>query len=187
VFPQQATFFQPRRQASFAPRLYTIAVRPGPNRVLEQMEGAGDVTVIPRRGSLKQDLIRLFSSWQHGATRLGTSRDRVEHQKSPNPEGGIETSLALIRLWTWDEVQQILRTEDEQERERAVALATNYRIVTPVSAAVVLETTEQYQAAGLTPGPKGSLSTVPEPETFILVITGVGLMGWLRWFRRRNV
>ena len=83
---------------------------------------------------------------------------------------------SLIR--SWDRVRQLLKTEGNLGRDRAIALATNYRIVTPVSAAVVLETMEQYQAAGLTPGPPGNLSTVPEPGTFLLVITGVVVLAW---------
>jgi hypothetical protein len=178
VFPQQAIFLQQRRRTADPPYLYTIAVRPGPNRLLEQFEDGKGVTVVPRRGPFKQDLLRLFVSWQHGATRFSTHREKVEHESAPKPDCGAETSLALVRLWAWDKVLQLLRTEGNLGHDQAIALATNYRIVTPVSAAVVLETMEQYQVAGLTPGPPGNLSAVPEPGTFLLVITGVAVLTW---------
>ena len=48
---------------------------------------------------------------------------------------------------------------------------------TPVSGAVVLETKQQYDEAGLQPVPPGSVPTVPEPETWLLIIVALGVLG----------
>jgi hypothetical protein len=43
---------------------------------------------------------------------------------------------------------------------------------------VVLESQEQYQAAGLTPVSPGSVPTVPEPETWAMMIVAALMLGW---------
>lgn len=57
-------------------------------------------------------------------------------------------------------------------------LAQRYQLVTPVSGAVVLETRQQYTDAGLEPVPAGSVPTVPEPETWMLILLVLGLLTW---------
>jgi len=52
-------------------------------------------------------------------------------------------------------------------------MATAYQLVTPVSGAVVLETKEQYEAAGLEPVKPGSVPTIPEPETWAMIIVAL--------------
>ena len=64
--------------------------------------------------------------------------------------GSRQTVQPFLQRWAWaaDQVQQFL---DLGNREAAVKLATKYRLVTPVTGAVVLETDEQFEEAGLTP------------------------------------
>ena len=74
------------------------------------------------------------------------------------------------------------------ERDTATRLAQKYRLVTAGAGAVVLETAEQYAQAGLEPAapagyvPPGTPSgnPVPEPETWLLVASGL-LLAWLRF------
>jgi hypothetical protein len=47
-----------------------------------------------------------------------------------------------------------------------------------VSGAVVLETKQQYDEAGLEPVPPGSVPTIPEPETWLLIIVALGVLAF---------
>jgi hypothetical protein len=63
-------------------------------------------------------------------------------------------------------------------------LAVHYQLVTPVSGAVVLETAEQYRAAGLQPVDAGTVPTIPEPEMVILVAIAGLFLAWLLYRKR---
>ena len=67
----------------------------------------------------------------------------------------------------------------EGNRMEAVALASEHRLVTPVSGAVVLETQQQYQEAGLSPTSQTGVPTVPEPEEWALIILSALAFLWL--------
>jgi hypothetical protein len=60
--------------------------------------------------------------------------------------------------------------------ETAVALAALYQLVTPVSGAVVLETRQQYQEAGLTPVDPATVPAIPEPQTWQVLALGLALL-----------
>lgn len=68
---------------------------------------------------------------------------------------------------------------DEKSLEEATQLAVAYQLVTPVSGAVVLETKQQYTAAGLTPVEPGTVPTIPEPEMVMLIVMVAALLLWL--------
>ena len=55
-------------------------------------------------------------------------------------------------------------------------LAAQFQLVTPVSGAVVLETRQQFAAAGLTPVDPSSTPVVPEPATVALILGGVAIV-----------
>jgi hypothetical protein len=63
--------------------------------------------------------------------------------------------------------------------EEAVELAARYQLVTPVSGAVVLETQEQYRQAGLQPVDAGSVPTIPEPETVLLLAVAAAILAFM--------
>jgi hypothetical protein len=79
---------------------------------------------------------------------------------------------------------------DEKSVEDATKLAIAYQLVTPVSGAVVLETKEQYTAAGLKPVDPGTVPTIPEPEMVLLIAIAAILLLWLlhrqHFFRRAS-
>src|SRR5262249_47373668 len=95
-----------------------------------------------------------------------------------------ETSKHLARLWAFDEVTNLLRVGDSKNSDAARELASSYQIVTPLTGAVVLETREQYQRAGLEPVKSGSVPTIPEPEEWLLMLTALLILFWIL-FRRR--
>ena len=57
--------------------------------------------------------------------------------------------------------------------------------MTPLSGAVVLETSAQYQQAGLEPVEPGSVPTIPEPETWAMLAVALAMLGVHRYRRRR--
>jgi hypothetical protein len=64
-------------------------------------------------------------------------------------------------------------------------LASSYQLVTPLTGAVVLETQEQYQRAGLEPVKSGTVPTIPEPEEWLLMLSALLVISWIL-FRRRS-
>jgi hypothetical protein len=48
----------------------------------------------------------------------------------------------------------------------------------------VLETQQQYDAAGLQPVPEGTVPTIPEPEEWALMLVALGVL--LYMYRRRH-
>ena len=62
-------------------------------------------------------------------------------------------------------------------------LAGRFQLVTPVSGAVVLETQQQYQVAGLQPVDPATVPSIPEPATSLLLL--LGLLATWPMLRRR--
>jgi hypothetical protein len=91
------------------------------------------------------------------------------------------TSQHLVRLWAANEVAKM--SASPSRKADAVNLAVRYQLVTPVSGAVVLETREQYEDAGLEPVPPGSVPTIPEPETWAMILVATLMLAWRLRFR----
>src|SRR5919106_16879 len=89
--------------------------------------------------------------WQPGATRLVAQRDRVKSGDSGPLRAADKTSDHLARLWAHEQILDLVRSSSAKARESAISLAQQYRLVTPPSGAVVLETQRQYDEAALEP------------------------------------
>ncbi len=94
------------------------------------------------------------SSRAHRARRR---RSRSAAPQEPATDGVATGSDHIARLWANERVLELMR-QSGGNRAEAVALATRYHLVTPVSGAVVLETKQQYDESRLTPV---SQATVP--------------------------
>ena len=88
-----------------------------------------------------------------------------------------QVSQHIERLWAKQEVLHLIA---QREQKKAIALASEHQLVTPVTGAVVLETQEQYDEMGLTPVPFDAVPSIPEPSTWALWCVGFVLMLWLR-------
>jgi len=78
-------------------------------------------------------------------------------------------------------------TQGGEGATRAMALAAQHRLVTPVSGAVVLETDAEYTRAGLTPPDAAAVPTIPEPSTWVLLIVAALAFAWAVRQQRRRV
>jgi hypothetical protein len=148
------------------PRLVAFPLAPGPNRVLEALDGVAAVSSAVREGHVQEDLERLLESWSRPASLPVATRIRSEGSAPGDPAS--KTSDHLVRLWAREETLRL--SAAPATLAAATELAAAYRLVTPVTGAVVLETAAQYQAAGLTPGSAANVPTIPEPETWALLV-----------------
>lgn len=169
------------------PALYSLQTEVGPDRVSEKLDGVPAVEPIERAGDLQTDLSNLFE-------RLAGRRKQLRFVRAGEGAGGAraaggketkETSAHLARLWANDEVARMLADRAKNRTDEAIKLAARYQLVTPVSGAVVLESKEQYQQAGLQPVESGSVPTIPEPEMVLLLAVAAALLTFA-FFRRQQ-
>jgi hypothetical protein len=127
-------------------------------------------------------LKNLFTRWGSEAPEF--HRERLPLAELRLPPEGLKTSPHLARLWAAGEIARLAASNEEPARTRALELATRHQLVSEVSGAVVLERQSQYDAAGLKAVDPGSVPSVPEPETWMLL--GVACL-LLIAFRLRRV
>ncbi|MBM3303134.1 MAG: hypothetical protein FJY85_24710, partial [Deltaproteobacteria bacterium] len=151
------------------PLLYAVQVIPGPNKVLEELDGVQSVRRVPRLGNLEEDLARLFTRWKPESPGIEWKRVRLSAGHTFDRDSAKKTSGHLVRLWANDEVLQLRSIRKADAQGEAITLATRYHLVTPVTGAVVLERAQQYSEAGLTPVAPDKVPTIPEPETWLLL------------------
>jgi hypothetical protein len=173
-----------RRRAGY-PLLYTLSVKAGKNRLREALDDLPETRPLQRLGGLQEDLGRLLETLRHPSANVAVLRERAENPRRIPLEWGKQTSAHLARLWANGETQRLVATGKEDDRNQAVLLATAHQIVTAVSGAVVLENLAQYQQANLTPADRSSVPTIPEPETWALMLVAAALLGG-QWLLRRR-
>jgi hypothetical protein len=162
-------------------KIFELQAVAGPNRLLEKLDGLPTFEAVPRVGTAGDDLANLIQQWRPDAKQIAVTRNRV----AANSDGltqEMKTSDHLVRLWAADQVAQLAEARgntQSTQHSAAVAMAQRYQLVTSVSGAVVLETKQQYQEAGLEPVAAGSVPTVPEPETWMLIMIVLGCLTWL--------
>jgi hypothetical protein len=172
------------RSGADAPTIIDVAARPGPNLIAEQLATSPVLAGLPRVSTLSDDLDRLFGSW---------SGRRPAHQFARTTEPSIiaagfsaepSASLHVVRLWAFDEIKKKVRARMKSD---AINMAHVYQLVTPVSGAVVLETQQQFAAAGLTPVDTASVPVVPEPSVILLALLGLVALFLFRKRARKRV
>jgi hypothetical protein len=163
------------------PRLVALAAAPGPNRVLDGLDGCPWTTVAARRGTLAGDLRALLAG---GAPSGATLVPRLERVPAGTRRDGAEkTSAHLVRLWAREEVAR--RDAAAPNGGGPADLAVRYSLVTPWSGAVVLETAQQFEEAGLTPGSPQEVPTIPEPSMVVLLVAAAALLALVARSRSR--
>lgn len=153
------------------PELWMLPVEPGPNRLLRDQRLFAGAHTLAWSGDPRVDIRAAIEDYFDTAPRWTIVRTEGK------AAGLVTGSTHLEKLWALDEINALLDGKPA-DRERAVALAAQYRIVTPVSGAVVLETDQDYVDAGLTPPDAGAVPTIPEPETWALLIVALLAFAW---------
>lgn len=171
------------------PPVYTYAAVGGQNHLLAAIGGTPGVAAVPRFTMDSSDLQQFVRQLSGGEPRLRAVRTRAASGAGA-ADGGVATSDHLARLWAHDRIAALLRGGRDRpptaaERAEALALASRYHLVTAVSGAVVLDTDAATVAAGLEPGNADNVPTVPEPETWALLILLAATLLWAMVQRRR--
>jgi hypothetical protein len=154
------------------PKVVLYSVEPGPNEVLPDSPWAWGARSLPQTGAPDVDLAGFL------VRNTGESQT-IRRKQEPATDGVAAGSDHIARLWANERVLELMRSRGE--RAEAVALATRYRLVTPVSGAVVLETKQQYEAAQLKPVDQATVPTLPEPHEWALIIIACAALTWLMW------
>lgn len=151
-----------------AVNLVSLEVVPGRNVVLEKMNGVPFLKIVPRAGSLSEDLNAFYSDGG-----LVPVRERIPRNETVNY--GKKTSDHLVRLWVLDEVSRFTASNS---KEKAAEIACAYHLVTTETGAVALENDAQYRQSGLDPKQTADFKvpTVPEPEEWLLIFVIAGLL-----------
>lgn len=144
-----------------------VMVGRGPNRMAAELAGFTTFQAVPRIAPLEQDLKNLFTRWGSEAPEL--HRERLPLAELQLPPEAWKTSAHLARLWARGEIARLVASTEGPARAQALELASRHQLVSEVSGAVVLERQSQYDAAGLRPVEPGSVPSVPEPETWMLL------------------
>lgn len=154
-------------------RFYDLAVGPGDARAVEEIEDDRRFVAVAARGAPGKALAELLGQRLGKGTRRVMIRKRVASGVLAIEPGLHRTSTHLARLWAREEVERLLAVGNH---DAAVEVAARYRLVTPVSGAVVLESQEQYDEAGLTPAGETTVPSIPEPETWALLFMTLTLL-----------
>jgi hypothetical protein len=164
------------------PSVTLYSVEPGPLELLPDAPWAWAAQSLPRSPSISADL-SAYVARELGAV-PATTVVRTEVQPEPGIAKGSEH---IVRLWARDRILNLTRENLEGNRKAAVDLAVQYRLVTPVSGAVVLETKQQYDESRLTPVSQTTVPTIPEPHEWALLLIACAALLWLAWRRRRSI
>jgi len=156
-------------------QLISKGIFPVPNRILENLDSSF-TRVLPHYGNLQE-------TWQQWLDEVTGKAEIWRFHRRTLPSSEMENthlpqvSQHIERLWAKQEVLHLIA---QREQKKAIALASEHQLVTPVTGAVVLETQEQYDEMGLTPVPFDAVPSIPEPSTWALWCVGLLLMLWGR-------
>ena len=167
------------------PKVFAYQFGKGVDRIGEKLGTAESFRAVPAAHGVEQDLAALLDEWAGRGTPLMWERTQLAAGAAPT--NAVAGTSHIIRLWAADEIQRLTHTRAKGNRDRAVALAKKWQLVTAVSGAVVLETAEQYRAAHLKPvDPATTPDIVPEPGTLLLALFGALLILLWRTFKRHS-
>lgn len=163
-------------------RLFHLVVVDGPNRIVDRHPNPRLFQRIARRGSVAADLVDAIARLTGPSANLQFVR-RLQRPNEVIDETQSQPFDNVARLWAFGQVQSLL---DVEKPEEAVRLGVEYQLVTPVTGAVVLETSQQFAQHGLTPADAESVPTVPEPEVWALILVSFAVLGFELVRRRRR-
>ena len=152
-----ATLWRPFNHSD-APGLVDAPLMVGPNVVVDELPQLKSVHSVPLIGKDSDNF------WKRVAQIKTLPFDLV--QGSP-PAHAYQASRHLTRIWALQHIHQEL--DEGKEWDDLVPIAEHYRIVSPVSGAVVVETNAQYDRAGLQ-APTNNLPQTATPAVLLLMV-----------------
>ncbi|HEY6255543.1 MAG TPA: hypothetical protein VIY51_07080 [Xanthobacteraceae bacterium] len=183
--PQPVSFHESAAQLEQAtarlsrlPQVILYGIEPGPNELLPDAPWVWGAGSLPQTGAPAADLSDFF------VRSLSQTQTLIRRTQGASTEGLSKGSDHIARLWANDRVLALMRADPIRNRAAAVALAAEYRLVTPVSAAVVLATQQQYDESRLTPVSQATVPTIPEPHEWALALIACAALAWLVWRNR---
>jgi len=135
----KTAFHQLLNVPSDAPRLYDLQITAGPNEILNDLNYSPNFVRVARLGTVKSDLERLFSQWQPTATT--TNQFELWPAENIVPANTAAAPDCVAQLYGYEQVLAGLQNtlDPAAEQSRALGLASQFQIVTPVSSAVVVD------------------------------------------------
>ena len=184
---QPVAFAETLKLDTFQTPIYELQVDGDRDLNVEKLNLIGALSAIPRAGDMGSDLAAFFA-FLHRPTLQRKIEFGVD---SPSPKSH-QTSSHLFRLAARDEVNRLIAQsqlntlDDNLNHQEAIRLAHETQIVTRVSAAVVLETSDQYKQYGLDQATGNGVPTIPEPEEWALIIIMSLFLVAILWKRRKE-
>ncbi|MDR1965575.1 MAG: hypothetical protein LBQ36_02590, partial [Synergistaceae bacterium] len=153
-----------------APRLLSLQMIPGPNRIEEKLAYSGMERLPAFYGLPAEDRLKgafamsLYPRLNDRELAFSLSRPQGYYRQG-------QSSPHIVRLAYSAEITRKLREGARaSDMEADAATAVNLRLVTPLTGAVVLENEQQYAEHGLDPNKAPqSVPTIPEPEEWALL------------------
>ena len=184
---RQRLFRRPADANGKGIKIYDVAIKPGPNRIMDKLGDLASVERLPVIGSIDTTLVSLAEYLNIGCLKRKYSLIFKENKNS-FPPGAISTTGHLARLGVFNHIRQLARMPKVADRQPAAELAIRTRLVTPVSGAVVLERAEQYSEFALDPTANSeNIPAIPEPEEWALIIIAILALLILYYKRRREI
>lgn len=125
--------------------LYDMQVEPGPNQVLHAISVQDPLLMVKRQSigvdHTITDVAALVKSWTHPEKLLVIQRTPSMNKPDVEIVGDAAASAQVASLWANDEVTRLLASGFER---KAVILASDYRLVSAETGAVVLDRIEEF-------------------------------------------
>lgn len=149
----------------------------GANRYLVSCPATGDVSADINRALTMSHASQDPQPDRRFFSAGGTTASGIHH-----PVDNAVTGSNLYTLKQYSNIMSTWYRSTGTIDSTQMASATAAHIITPVTAAVVLESNEQYQAEGLVPG--APATHVPEPETVSMLIVALLFLSGCGYIRR---
>lgn len=136
-----------------AVRLYDMQLESGPNDLLRALQFADASHLIGceklSHDASVNDIAATISNWTKSTKSLVIERTLSKVKPQTGISNDKVACAQVTSLWANEETSRLLAVGQEQEAAR---LASNYRLVSPVTGAVVLDSAKEYKAHKLKPG-----------------------------------
>ncbi len=149
-------------------RLYDMQIEPGSNQVLQSLSVADPSGFINRESVNKKSSITdakaLVTSWKNPEKQLVMQREISKVKPNLEIVDDPVAAIQVARLWANEQVKRLIAGGFEHQ---ALTMAEKYRLVSPITGAVVLDDIREYLRYQLNPGFfKGAVAAAPLPLMF---------------------